>query len=285
MKRKSIVSGSFYPSSKNDCLKLIETFNEKFNKPSRSDIIAGIVPHAGWIFSGQIAFDVIASFKASNPTTFIMLGAVHVPDVNMPAIYIEGSWETPLGEIEVDAVLAGEILSNAKKIIEDNFSAHTREHSIEVQVPFIQHLFPQSKIVPIMIPPNEQAVKIGYILHKIIAKENNKKIIVIGTSDLTHYGWNYGFAPFGIGKTGHDWVTKDNDKRIIDLILKLEPEKIVKEASGNFNACGSGAIAATTAFAKVYGKKNGELLKYTTSSDIMPEYGDSSFVGYSGIIF
>ncbi|MBI5417352.1 AmmeMemoRadiSam system protein B [Candidatus Poribacteria bacterium] len=284
MIRKPIVAGRFYPETASVCKKEMENFNTKVHKSSRNGVFAGVVPHAGWIFSGQIAFNVLASMEQSPDMTFILLGAVHSGSINHSAIYSDDAWETPLGKIEIEQSAASEIILKTSGLIDNNSKAHLHEHSIEVQVPFIQYLFPQAKIVPIMVLPDENAVKIGAILGKIIS-ESKKKIIIIGSSDLTHYGWNYGFAPYGIGQTGHDWVVRDNDKRIVNMILKLDSDKIVNEAEKNLNACGSGAIAAVVAAAKKNGIKEGELLEYTTSCDVMPEYGNDSFVGYAGIVF
>ncbi len=285
MTRKPVVAGSFYPGTPQTCQNIIEKFIKNVHKSSRNNIVAGVVPHAGWIFSGQIAFNVFASIKPSQHMTFILPGAVHSSNINNPAIYNDEAWETPMGKIKIDHELSNNILKEAPDLVEENSAAHVREHSIEVQVPFIQYLFPDALIVPLMMPPVKHAVEIGAILGKIALKSIKKKIIIIGSSDLTHYGWNYGFAPYGIGQTGHDWVVKDNDKRIVDLAVKVNPDKIVPEAEKSSNACGAGAIAASVASAKAYGINEGELLDYTTSCDVMPDYGNSSFVGYAGIVF
>ncbi|MBI4650567.1 AmmeMemoRadiSam system protein B [Candidatus Desantisbacteria bacterium] len=286
MNHKSVAAGSFYPADRSSCKETIEHFKEKVKTSLRSDISAGIVPHAGWIFSGQIAFNVFSSIRSSPDMTFIILGAVHASNIYTSAIFGDEAWETPLGKAEVDINLCEEIADNSQGLAELNSRAHLYEHSIEVQVPFIQYLFPQAKIVPIMVVPDKNAVLLGKILAKLCRLSGSrKKIYVIGSSDLTHYGWNYDFAPFGIGQTGHDWVVKENDHRMIEMILKGDPDKIIKEAHVNKNACGAGAIGGTAAFARTLGIKEGELLLYTTSCDVMPEYGNTSFVGYAGIVF
>ena len=203
-----------------------------------------------------------------------------------PAVYDKGSWLTPLGEIAIDEALADAIIESKTAISDRN--AHDSEHSMEVQVPFIQYLFPGAKILPILTPPVEEAIRLGEIVASIISSDDERKIICLGSTDLTHYGPRYGFAPMGTGKDALKWAMEVNDKQFIDYSLKMQPDKMLENAEKNYNACGAGAAAATVAAAKALGKKKGILLAHTNSNEIMlRKMGSSSreSVGYAAIVF
>jgi hypothetical protein len=246
------------------------------------------VPHAGWTFSGPAAALVFSAVKErhENVHTFIIFGAAHGYFSRTPALYDKGNWITPLGEVAVDEQLAQDILKT--QTADSDPDAHEGEHSIEVQVPFIQHLFPDAMILPIITPPDDQAVKLGQAVGEIAAGESDKKIVCIGSTDLTHYGPRYGFTPMGVGPDACKWASEVNDKAFIDLALKLEPEKMLSNAEENYNACGAGAAAAAVAAAKKFGKTQGMLLAHTNSNQVMlKKMGASSAesVGYAAIVF
>jgi AmmeMemoRadiSam system protein B len=159
---------------------------------------------------------------------------------------------------------------------------------MEVQVPFIQHLFPDARILPILTPPAEQAIRLGEIVASLIASDEERKIVCLGSTDLTHYGPRYGFTPMGTGKEGLKWATEVNDKQFIDFALALQPDKMLESANENYNACGAGAAAAAVAAAKALGKTKGVLLAHTNSNEIMlHKMGVTSreAVGYAAIVF
>jgi AmmeMemoRadiSam system protein B len=287
--RKPIVAGQFYPAGRNSCLDEIKECLRQ-EKPAESlpdTIVAGIVPHAGWTFSGQLAAMVFSAIKQRHDkvNTFIIFGAAHGYYGTSPAVYDKGSWLTPLGEVAVDEELADAVLKTDTAV--SDTSAHQDEHSIEVQVPFIQHLFADAKILPILTPPNEQSIPLGEDVADII-KQQKKKIICIGSTDLTHYGPRYGFAPMGTGAKGLRWASEVNDKEFIDFALKLQPQKMLASAAENYNACGAGAAAAAVAAAQKLGRTKGLLLAHTNSNEVMLEkmgYSSTEAVGYAAIVF
>ncbi len=288
--RKPTVAGQFYPGQHDSCASAIHECLEAVNlsEPLPETIEAGIVPHAGWTFSGTLAALVFYAIKQQHEkvNTFVIFGAAHGYFGASPAVSDKGLWTTPLGEIVIDEELADAILSTGQAVSDP--SAHLCEHSIEVQVPFIQDLFAGAKIVPVLVPPTEQAVALGTHVGEIIGQQEGKKIVCIGSTDLTHYGPRYGFAPMGTGKNALAWAKKVNDKKFIDLTLKLKPEELLASAVKNGNACGPGAAAATVAAAKKLGCKRGLLLGHTTSNEIMlQKMGTTSAdaVGYVGIVF
>jgi len=288
--RRPVVAGQFYPGQHDSC---IGEINECLKAATISEqlpetIAAGIVPHAGWTFSGSLAAMVFSAIKQQHEkvNTFVIFGAAHSYFGVSPAVSVRGVWETPLGEVVIDEELADAVLKTGLAVSDQG--AHLSEHSIEVQVPFIQYLFAGAKIVPVVVPPTEQAVTLGTSVGEIISQQEGRKIVCIGSTDLTHYGPRYGFAPMGTGKNALTWAKKVNDKKFIDLTLKLEPEDLLAGAVKDGNACGPGAAAATVAAAKKLGCKRGILLEHTTSNEIMlQKMGTTSAeaVGYAAIVF
>jgi len=290
--RKPIVAGQFYPGQHGSCLAEIEECLEAraLSVPLPETIAAGIVPHAGWTFSGSLAAMVFSAVKKSlessnGVNTFIIFGAAHSYFGPMPALDNSDFWETPLGDVAVDNDLAERLVNQKLAVI--NSSAHRGEHSIEVQVPFIKYLFPDAQILPIVVPPSDKAIVLGQAIGDIIT-QGGKTVICIGSTDLTHYGPRYGFVPMGTGPEALRWANEVNDRKFIDLALKMEPQAILKSAAENYNACGAGAAAATVAAAKSLGKAKGLLLAHTNSNEVMLyKMGTTSTesVGYAAIVF
>ncbi len=288
--RKPIVAGQFYPGQHNSCVHEInECLDARMlSEPLPETIVAGIVPHAGWTFSGSLAGLVFSAIKQQHEKvhTFVMFGAAHGYFGRSPAVYDRDSWLTPLGEVFIDEDLADAILSAGRAVSAP--AEHAREHSIEVQVPFIQYLFPGAKMLPIIVPPEKQAIELGVCVGDVISKDENKKVVCIGSTDLTHYGPRYGFTPMGVSESALKWAVSVNDRKFIDLALRLEPESLLASAAENLNACGPGAAAAAIAAAKRLGKTKGTLLAHATSNDVMLQrMGTSSAdsVGYAAIVF
>jgi len=287
--RKPIVAGQFYPGQHDSCVDEINQYLEQstLSEALPETIAAGIVPHAGWTFSGQLAVLVFSAIKQQEDKvhTFVIFGAAHGYFGHTPAVYEAGRWMTPLGDAAIDEELAKAVLSTGVAVGDPQ--AHSSEHSIEVQVPFIQYLFAGAKILPIVVPPTDQAVVLGTTIGDIISQAE-KKIVCIGSTDLTHYGPRYGFTPMGAGAEALQWASRVNDRQFIDLALKLEPKAMLTSAAENSNACGAGAAAAAVASAKRLGKTKGTLLAHTNSNDVMlREMGTSSAdsVGYAAIVF
>jgi MEMO1 family protein len=268
-----------------DCATQIEHFLRGYAVPKEPvKAVGGIVPHAGWVFSGAVAAKVFRCISVkTGPNTFILLGAVHTWKPRGNSIYSRGSWATPLGDVKIDEEVAGTLLDAlAGDVIEDP-DAHEGEHSLEVQVPFIKYLCPEAMIVPIAIPPDEKADVTGRRIGEI-ASGMGKKIVIVGTTDLTHYGDSYGFAPYGYGEEAKKRM-EESDSRIIDLALRMKSAEIRMEAQISHNACGPGALAATVAAARAMGSEKGHLLEYTTSHDVRPGGEFEMAVGYAGILF
>ena len=280
--RAADFAGSWYPGTESECRDAIEEYLQSSIPYPGSETawLGGIVPHAGWFYSGEIACHVIKCLAThSTPDTIVLFGR-HLHPGSNNYIMVEGSWSTPLGELPIDRDLAKRCKSEFPFKVE-TATRYQQDNTIELQLPFIKYFFPDVQIVPIGIPPAAASIKIGERIADI-SVILGRKILILGSTDLTHYGHNYGFTPEGVGEKAVDWVKHQNDKKIIDLMLGLDADGVIRESLKNSNACCSGAAATTIAAVKKLGVKRAEKLMYRTSYDIRP---DSSFVGYAGIVF
>ena len=280
--RKAELAGSWYPGGKTDCLGNIEEFSNA-DVPCPDDaesIVGGIVPHAGWYFSGQIACNVIKRLNiGEEPDTCIIFGR-HMHPGSDNIIMKEGQWATPIGVIQIDAGFAARLTDEFNFTVETD-SRYEQDNTIELQLPFIKYFFHRTRIVPVSLPPKTASLEIARRVAEI-SKDMGRRSVVLGSTDLTHYGYNYGYTPQGVGEDAVEWVKNVNDKRIVDLMVAMDGEDIIQESLKNHNACCPGAAGAAVEAAKILGAKKGGKIAYSTSYDIRP---DSSFVGYAGIVF
>ncbi len=274
--RTPAVAGMFYPketeklkSLVNDCF--LSNYGPGKIPPtdSKKKIYGVICPHAGYVYSGPIACHSFYAISSNPIELFIIVGPNHWGIGCNVASMKDCSWETPLGNVEVDSQAAKELV-DISELIELDFFSHTKEHSLEVQVPILQEVFSNKfKILPIAMIDQTQntAVELGRCIAKITKKNN---AMIIGSSDFTHYEEN-------------DFAHKQ-DMALIEPILNLDLETFYQVLDAKkITACGYGAIATTMVACKELGATKGELLKYATSGDVM---GDkSSVVGYGSIIF
>lgn len=274
--RTPAVAGMFYPGEANELKDVVKNcFLHKFGPgkippATSSEKIYGVIcPHAGYPYSGPVACHSIYSISSKPIELFIIIGPNHWGIGCTVASMKDVQWETPLGSVEVDSESAAE-LKKISNMVELDFFSHTKEHSIEVQVPLLQETYSNPfKILPIILINQDYEVskEVGIVMSKI-AKQKNA--MIIGSSDFTHYEEN-------------EFAHKQ-DKALIEPILNLDEEKfysVLKEK--RVSACGYGAIASTMIACKELGATKGKLLKYATSGDVT---GDkSSVVGYASIIF
>jgi AmmeMemoRadiSam system protein B len=280
--RRAVFAGSWYPSSAAECEKQIEGFlaeGEKMDFPTGKRV-GGIVPHAGWFFSGSIACNVIRCLKSDDPPDVLVVFGMHLHPADSCIMMAQGAWETPFGEILVDEQLTGELIKQFSFTLESP-NSFTQDNTIELQLPFIKYFFDEVKIVAMGVPPAKKSLEIGRAVVDI-ANRLELRIKVIGSTDLTHYGRNYGFVSEGTGPQAVDWVRNQNDRRIIDLMRDMDAEKVINEALASHNACCAGAAATAIEAAKHLGVDQAESIAYATSYDKSP--GDS-FVGYVGMVF
>jgi AmmeMemoRadiSam system protein B len=265
MTRNPVVAGQFYPGTATQLRSMIKEMVDE--KAAKEEVIGLVVPHAGYIYSGPVTGATISRVKFKD--TFIIIGPNHTGGGKPLSIMTEGVWKTPLGEVETDSELGKKILASSKYLQEDS-RAHQYEHSIEVQLPFLQHFKSDVKLVPIILSYASGDVykEIGRAIAKAI-KELNREAVIIASSDMTHY-------------EPQD-SARDKDYQAIEAMLDLNEDELLKRVREfNITMCGYAPAVSLICAAKELGAKGTELVKYMTSGDTTGDY--SSVVGYAGLI-
>jgi MEMO1 family protein len=268
MLRLPAVAGRFYPSDPAELIALIRKV--VVSDPPRSPIRvrACLVPHAGYVYSGHVAGAVLGRIVL--PRRIIILGVRHYPRGEPAAILSSGAWRTPLGDAQIDETLA-EALKKACPLLEEDSIAHSAEHSLEVQVPFLQVLARAFSFVPVALGTVqfEQLAEVGEGLARVL-KNSNDDVLLLTTSDLNHYE--------------DDATTRVKDHKAIEQLLAMEPRKLYDTCRNeNISMCGLGPAVAMLTALNAVGSKKSELVKYATSADVS---GDrTAVVGYAGMIF
>jgi hypothetical protein len=276
--RRPAVAGSFYAGdSKSLNIQIENCFLHKIGpgeiplvNPKRQNNIIGLIsPHAGYMYSGPVAANGFYKIAlGGKPDTIIILGPNHRGFGEDVSIMAEGKWKTPLGELEIDEEMANDILKNSK-IIKNDKKAHQYEHSIEVQLPFIQYIFGKDiKFVPICMTRQDINTDIE-IAKSICSSVVDKNILIIASSDFTHY------EP--------QEYAENVDKQAIKAILEFNPKKLYDMIyHQNLTMCGPGPITVMLIICETLGSKRSELLKYATSGDVSGMY--DQVVGYASLI-
>ncbi len=279
--RQPAFAGNWYPETMDDCRRAIEDFLEERPLTALArPPLAGIVPHAGWFFSGSLACHVIGLLQEDPPPEILVIFGMHMHPASTPVIMTRGAWGTPLGELPIAEDLADHLAAQFDFAVESP-RATNRDNTIELQLPFIRHFFGPVPIVPIGVPPSTEALRIADAV-VTYAQSTSRRIKIIGSTDLTHYGPNYALTGQGRGAAAVKWVREDNDRRFIDALLALAPGRVIDEARRRQNACCAGAAAACVEAAMGLGAREGQLQASATSHDKSP--GDS-FVGYAGVVY
>ena len=267
MIRLPAVAGRFYPDDPERLRAAVDSFHATGGEGKKICARACLVPHAGYIYSGNVAGEVYRRIEI--PERVILLGPRHFPRGAPLAILSEGSWQTPRGMAPVDSPLAEKIVRAFPPLREDAV-AHSSEHSLEVQLPFLQRLAPTFAFVPIVIGPThwEQLEALGHALASVIAAER-EPVLLIASSDMNHYE--------------SDSVTRVKDRKAIDQILALEPRKLFDTVRDEkISMCGYAAAVATLIAARELGAKQAELVRYATSGEVNGDM--QGVVGYAGIV-
>lgn len=265
MVRQPVVAGQFYPGTEGGLRALITKLVEK--GVEREEALGAVMPHAGYVYSGYVAGAVISRIKLKD--VFVIMGPNHTGMGRAFAIMTEGTWRTPLGDVEIDSGLAKMVLGESKHL-EDDEAAHLFEHSIEVQLPFLQYFVPEVRIVPIVLSHARLAVyrEIGGALARAV-KQYGNQVMLLASSDMTHY-------------EPHE-SAKRKDEKAIEAILNLDEEELMRRVTElDISMCGYAPVVCLIAACKELGAKSAELVKYQTSGDTSGDY--RSVVGYAGII-
>jgi hypothetical protein len=271
MIRPPAVAGRFYPD---DPARLREALDSLL-APSPQEIETGkkiparacLVPHAGYRYSGSVAAEVFRRMEI--PARVILIGPRHFPRGASLAILSEGGWQTPLGIAPIDSPLAKKIV-RACALLREDAVAHSAEHSLEVQLPFLQWLLPSFSFVPIVIASvaYEQLEALGHALAEVIRSERDP-VLLVASSDMNHYE--------------SDAVTRVKDRKAIDRILALDPRGLFDTVrKEEISMCGYGAAVAMLTAMRELGATHAELLRYATSGEVNGDMRE--VVGYAGIV-
>ena len=264
MMRQAVVAGQFYPGQKESLLKSVESLMP--SSVSEQSAVALMSPHAGYIYSGGVAGQTISSVKI--PDEVIILGPNHNGRGHTAAVYSSGSWETPLGQTKIAAALASRILAECPMTAED-LVAHRFEHSLEVQLPFLQCRAPDVSIVPVCISrmPLETLLQLGDGLARAVSSYGSTPLIVAST-DMTHY------------EAGN--VARKKDFMALEKVLALDPAGLYDVVQENsISMCGVLPTVVMLQAALALGATNAELVAYSNSGDVTGD--QSEVVGYAGV--
>lgn len=268
MLRLPAVAGRFYPSNPSELTSLIRQYTKPEKQASPVKANACLVPHAAYLYSGHVAGAVFA--RITLPRKIVILGVRHFPRGQAAAILTSGAWRTPFGDALIDEAMARSIRAACPLLKEDSV-AHSGEHSLEVQLPFLQVLVPEFTFVPVALGTirYEELVSVGQGIGRVLARAG-EDVLLLTTSDLNHYE--------------DDAATREKDAKAIDRLLSLDALGLYDTCRNqDISMCGLGpAVAMLTALAAL-GATQADLVRYATSGDVS---GDrSAVVGYAGIIF
>lgn len=265
MKRQPAVAGRFYNASPEKLKTMVAGYVQEGLK--REQAIGVLAPHAGLMYSGAVAGALYS--RVNLPNTFVLIGPNHTGMGTPVSVFAEGEWEMPFGSVKINGDLADAIISKSTSARED-YLAHQYEHSLEVQLPFIQYFKKEFRIVPIaMMTTNlEVCQELGKSIAEAI-KESGAPALIVASSDMTHY------EP--------DSLARKKDEKAIDQILLIDPVSLHRtiEREG-ISMCGYAAATAMLFAASDLEATTAELVKYMTSGEVSGDY--MQVVGYAGII-
>ena len=276
--RRPCQAGGFYAGTAESLKTQIENcFLHEFGPGKIPEIVEGrrqtigfVCPHAGYMYSGAVAAHAYYKLALdSKPDVVFLFGPNHGGYGSGLAVMNDGFWRTPLGDVEIDSELANQFVRESG-IVDVDDSAHRIEHSIEVQLPFLQYLYgSEFKIVPIcfLMQDLSSAREVGEAVAKVLGGKNG---VIIASSDMTHYEPKES--------------AERKDRMVLEAVETMDEAKLYSVIEAHrVSACGYGPIAALMTAAKILGAKEAKLLCYKTSGDVIGDY--SSVVGYAAVCF
>lgn len=262
--RMPVFAGTWYPKDETELTATLKSYIEDAKVESVGGEVIGLIcPHAGYIYSGKVAAHAYRTLKGKSYDVVVLVGPSHRYPFKGASVYSQGSWVSPLGVLKIEESVAKSILDH-DETIRDIEAAHVKEHSLELQLPFIIEMLGQVPIVPIVM--GEQDLENVRIVAEAIASAlRGKKGLIIASSDLSHY---------------HDGATADKmDARLIDFVKAMDTKGLMDELrKGSIEACGGGPIAVALMASRELGADRVKILKHTNSGDVTNDYG--SVVGY-----
>ncbi|MCC6876879.1 MAG: AmmeMemoRadiSam system protein B [Sandaracinaceae bacterium] len=276
MERRAFLAGSWYPGDERGCREAIAE-HAQGTEPEAGEWWGLIGPHAGWAYSGGAAahaYRWLAS--ARDPELAVVFGS-HRGPLGPNTIFCAGAWQTPLGALATDMELAITI-RDTLDLDEEPVAPLRPDNAVELHLPFVRAFFPRARLIMIGVAASEVALAIGRRVGELV---RGRDTVYVGSTDLTHYGPNYGFAPAGRGARAVQW-TRDNDQGFLQAVLRNDARGALAHASEHQSACCPGAVAATIEAVRAdRGTPRPKLIDHYLSYDVRP---DDSFVGYAGLV-
>jgi hypothetical protein len=265
MVRKPAVAGYFYPKKPDELRAMLKGMIDPGAEKVRA--LAVVSPHAGFIYSGPVAGAVYSSVDL--PGRIVLLGPSHRGSGTVFGIVSDGAWQTPLGDVPIDAALAKSIRERSALVRED-WGGHAAEHSLEVQLPFIQYLKRDISIVPIAVSPAADYDDLAALAEALAdaVKQSESDVLLVSSTDMSHY----------VSRE----TAKKKDDLAIGRILALDARglyDVVRDE--DISMCGFQPTTAVILAAKKLGAGKGELIRYQTSGEASGDY--RSVVGYAGL--
>lgn len=276
--RRRVLPSGWYPDDPAEIRAELSSWLEGTEAGRGGRALAVVAPHAGWAFSGRLAARALASLREAE---VIAIVGGHLSGRHPPLAAPEEAFETPLGPVPADPelreALRSELASRGLGLGADE----EPDNTVEVQLPLAAALFPRSRALWLRAPNGSAAIELGRALHAA-ASSLGRSVACVGSTDLTHYGPNYGFSPAGAGPEAASWVRGTNDRRFIDALLALDGPAAIELGERERSACSAGAAAAALSFAMASGSVEASLVGYATSLEVRK---DASFVGYAALAF
>lgn len=261
--RKAAVAGSWYPGTATALEAAVDRHLAGVTRDVSGDLVALIAPHAGLMYSGPVAAHAYHLLRGRTFDVAVLVGPSHFVGFDGVAVYPSGGWETPYGVMSVDDACAA-ALRTSSAIVVEHPAAHGREHSLEMQLPFLQRLAPNLRIVPLVMgyQTSDTACALGDALGRALA---GRRVLVIASTDLSHY---HSAA-----------VAKELDRVVIDRVAAFDAEGLQRALDARpDHACGGGPTVAVMRAARQLGARDAIVLDYADSGDVS---GDkSAVVGY-----
>jgi len=280
IRRRSLPRG-WYPDEVETLRSLVSAWTKK---PSLSGgAVAAVAPHAGWTFSGRLAALAVSSLAPLREASTVAVFGGHLPPGARPLAARETTFETPLGPLRSDLELLSALESElgrgeGRRVLGADDES---DNTVEVLLPLIAAILPGTRVLWLRSPNDGYSIELGEAL-AAAALSLGRSLACLGSTDLTHYGPNYGFSPKGRGPAAEAWVRDTNDRRFIEALLALDGAEALRLGESERSACSAGAAVAALAFARAAGASRAELLEYATSLDARQ---DDSFVGYAALGF
>ncbi|MBN1242102.1 MAG: AmmeMemoRadiSam system protein B [Spirochaetales bacterium] len=279
--RKRGLPAGWYPDAAAEVARLVRGWEEEARRQEAAGggAVAAVAPHAGWYFSGAIAWLAVRSLDEGAETVLVVGG--HGAPGSPVRLAPEDAFETPAGILSADAELT--------RLLADGLDAEgfalapddRADNTVEIQLPLVRERCPKARVVWLRVPNESRSVRIGELAAGL-ARRLGRKAGLLASTDLTHYGPNYGFEPAGQGRAALNWVERENDRPVLEAMARMDEAEVLRLGEERGAACSAGAAAAAIGFARASGAVSGSILAYSTSAALSPS---DSFVGYGAVAY